>query len=214
MLDGDRVDRTGLPLLERVARTVGQTQNLLVLADVQVVLQQREAGIDQHFLELRHGLHEGLVLVFGAKTHHLFDAGAVVPAAIEQNQLLRHRKLGHITLEVPAALLPVGRLAKRHHPRFTRAQVLDDALDAAVLAGRVAPFKQNEDLFPAGDDVALQFHQLDLEQAHLGFVVLAGDRNTGTRRIGRPGPLADGRRFFGRRDGFALSGFCVHGRIP
>ena len=52
-------------------------------------------------------------------------------------------------------------------------KVLDDALDAAVLARCVTPFEQNKDLVAATDDMALQLDHLDLQGMKLCLVVLA-----------------------------------------
>ena len=54
-----------------------------------------------------------------------------------------------------------------------RNKVLDDALDAAVLARGVTPFEQNKDLVAATDEMALQLDQLDLQGLKLCLVVLA-----------------------------------------
>ena len=41
--------------------------------------------------------------------------------------------------------------------------MLHDALDRAVLAGRVTPFEDHEHALAMRDDVPLEFHQLDLQ---------------------------------------------------
>ena len=48
---------------------------------------QDDAGADQHLLEHRAGAQELLVLLVGAEAHDAFDAGAVVPAPVEQDDL-------------------------------------------------------------------------------------------------------------------------------
>ena len=52
----------------------------------------------------------------GAEAHHPFDAGAVVPGPVEQHDLPGRRQVGDVALEVPLALLGLGRLGQRHDP--------------------------------------------------------------------------------------------------
>ena len=66
--------------------------------DLQPDLDQRDAAIDDVFLDLRAELQETLMLLLGAKSHDVFDAGAVVPAAIEDDDLAGRRKLLDIAL--------------------------------------------------------------------------------------------------------------------
>ena len=58
--------------------------------------------------------------VFGAKAHHALDAGAVVPAAVEQHDLAGRRQVRHVALEVPLRALAVVRRRQRRR-RGTRA---------------------------------------------------------------------------------------------
>ena len=45
-------------------------------------------------------LQEAVVLLGGAETHHVLDAGAVVPAAIEDHDLAGGREMLHVPLDV------------------------------------------------------------------------------------------------------------------
>jgi hypothetical protein len=57
-------------------------------------------------LELGRLAHEFLVFLgVGAKAHHALDAGAVVPAAVEQHDLAVGGQVLHVALEVPLAAL-------------------------------------------------------------------------------------------------------------
>ena len=64
-------------------------------------LMQLDAGAHQHALELRHGAEELLDLVFRAEAHHPLDAGAIVPAAVEQHDLAARRQMRDVALEIP-----------------------------------------------------------------------------------------------------------------
>ncbi|MNZ96418.1 hypothetical protein D3C78_1156100 [compost metagenome] len=155
------VDRAGFPLLERIRLALRQAFLLLGLADVEVVLEEFHAGADQHVLELLDRAHELLVIGLAAKAHHPLDPGAVVPAAVEQHEFLGGRQMDGIALEIPRRA--VGGFAEGDDAGFARAQVLDDALDRAVLAGRVAALEDDQDLVVALDEVPLQLDQFDLQ---------------------------------------------------
>ena len=75
---------------------------LLLVADREPVLDQDDPRAHEHLLEQRAGAQEFLVLVVGAEAHDVLDAGAVVPAAIEQHDLagrgqVRRRSAGSTT---------------------------------------------------------------------------------------------------------------------
>ncbi len=58
----------------------------------------------------------------------------------------RRRQLGHVALEIPLGLLPLGRGAERDHPADAGAEGFDDPLDDAALAGSVAALENHHDL--------------------------------------------------------------------
>jgi magnesium-transporting ATPase (P-type) len=62
--------------------------------------------------------------------------------------------------------------------------MLDDSLDCAVLAGSVAALKDQYDLLSAFNDVFLQLHELDLEDATKLNVIIFD--KTGTLTMGKP----------------------------
>lgn len=96
---------------------------------------------------------------------------------MKQHELARRRQVRHVALEVPASAVAVGRPAERDDARLARAQVLDDALDGAVLSGGVAPLEQHEDLVAAADEMALQLRQLDLQAPEVVLVALLFHRD-------------------------------------
>ena len=76
----------------------------------------------------------------GAEPHHVLDAGAVVPAPVEDHDLAAGREVLHVALHVHLALLAVRRRRQRHQPEDARADALGDRLDRSALAGaRHAP---------------------------------------------------------------------------
>ncbi len=68
-----------------------------------------------------------------------------------------------VALDVPRALVAIGRLAQRHYAGFTRTEMLGNPLDDAVLAGCVSTFEENENLKIIVDQMPLQLDQLHLQ---------------------------------------------------
>ena len=136
-------------------------------------LSRLDAGAHQHAFELGHRAEELLVLLVGAEAHHVLDAGAVVPAAIEQHDLAGRRQVRHVALEVPLRALAVVGRGQRHHAADARVEPLRDALDGATLAGRVAALEQDDHLLPGGRHPVLQLDQLALQAEQLLEVFLA-----------------------------------------
>jgi hypothetical protein len=89
---------------------------LLLLADVEVVFQNLNSGTNQHVLEGKDGFHEALVFTVGAEFHHPFHTRPIVPASIEENQLLRSGQMRHVALEVPGGAVTVRWICFWHFP--------------------------------------------------------------------------------------------------
>ena len=85
------------------------------------------------------------MVVFAAEPHHVFDAGTVVPAAVEDHDLARCRKLLNVTLPEHLRFLAIRGSRKRHHAKHAWAHALGDGLDRSALARRVATFEQDDD---------------------------------------------------------------------
>jgi hypothetical protein len=75
----------------------------------------------------------------------MFDAGAIVPAPIGQHDLTARRQLCYVALEIPLALLLLGRCAERDNPADAWVEALRDALNHATLTRCVAPLEQHAD---------------------------------------------------------------------
>ena len=70
-----------------------KAQVLFLIGDREPVFDQLDPGAGEHAFELRHGAEELFVLVGVAKAHDLFYPGAVVPAAVEQDDFTRGRQV-------------------------------------------------------------------------------------------------------------------------
>ena len=120
-------------------------------------------------------LQELLDLLLGAEAHHALDAGAVVPAAVEDHDLAGGGQVRQVALHVHLALLALGRRGQRDDAEHARAHALGDRLDGAALAGAVAAFEDDADLEPFVLDPLLQLDELDVQLLELLVVVLAAE---------------------------------------
>src|SRR5262249_10329797 len=99
-------------------------------------------------LELGTILHERLVLVLGAKVHHVFHAGPVVPAAVEDDDFAATREMLQVALGIELGFLTIRWGGQGHETEHARTDALHDGLDGATLAGGVAPFEYHDDAQP------------------------------------------------------------------
>ena len=81
-----------LPLPQRIVDARPEPPLLLLVADLEPELDEDDAAVDDVLLEHRAQLEEPLVLLVGAEPHHVLDAGAVVPAAVEDHDLAGRRE--------------------------------------------------------------------------------------------------------------------------
>ncbi len=129
---------------------------------------------DHQLLEQRHHLEKSPRLLLGAEAHHALDAGAVVPAAVEDHDLAGSRQVRQVSLRIHLRFLALGRRRQRNHPEHARAHALGDRLDGAALAGAVAALEDDADLEALVLDPLLQLDQLDVKLPELPVVLLAG----------------------------------------
>src|SRR5450755_703939 len=146
---------------------------LLGPADREPELEQIHAGTNQLAFEFGDLAQELVVLGIGAKAHDPLDAGAVVPAAIEQHDLAPRRQMLDVALEVPLPAFHLARLLERDDAGTARVEVLHEALDRAALACGVPTLEQDHDALAAFLDPGLQLQELDLEAVLLSLVALA-----------------------------------------
>src|SRR4029077_5356590 len=74
-----------LPLAKRVEDAGGKPPILLFHADLEPELDQDDATIDDFPFDSRAQLQKALAYLLVHETHDAFDAGAVVPAAVEDH---------------------------------------------------------------------------------------------------------------------------------
>ena len=146
---------------------------LLLHADLEPELDQDDAGIDGEFLDQRAQFEETLVFGRRAEAHDIFDAGAVVPAAVEDHDFAAGRELLDIALHEQLGFFPVGRRGQGADTEHPRADLFGHGLDGAALAGGVAAFEDDDHLQLLGLHPFLEMAKLDLELSQLLLVVLA-----------------------------------------
>src|SRR5690606_18234920 len=151
---------------------LGEALLLVHLVDRQPVLVEQDAVVDQQLLEHRRLFQEQLVLVGGTEAHHLLDAGAVVPAAVEQHQLARRRQVRGIALEVPLRHFALARLRQCDDAHLARVQPLGDGVDHATLAGGVAALEQDHHPLAGVRQPVREVVQLELERLERLLVLL------------------------------------------
>src|SRR5262245_22687803 len=158
------------PLLERIVDTHHEPEMLLVITNRKPILDENDAGAHEHPFELRHGAQKLLALLVRAKVHDPFDAGAIVPAAVEQNDLARGRQVRSIALEIPLRPLALVGRGEGSYSANARVKPLRDALDHPALARRVAAFEDDDNLQALRDDPILQLDQLALQSEKLAKI--------------------------------------------
>src|SRR6185312_1033470 len=122
-----------LPGLPGVVDAALEATRLLVGAHLEPVLDEVDARVDHRLLDRRYLLEEPLRLLFGAEAHDPFDAGAVVPAPVEDHDFATGGELRDVPLHVHLRLLAIGGRGKRDHPEHTRTDPFGDRLDGATL---------------------------------------------------------------------------------
>src|SRR5262249_23475185 len=105
--------------------------------------------------------------------HHVFDAGPIVPAAIEDHDFARRGEVRDETLEVELRLLAIGWHRQRHDAEHAWADAMGHGPDHAALAGGVAPFEHHDHAQALFLDPVLQGAKLDLQRAQRLLVFLA-----------------------------------------
>src|SRR5262245_22386224 len=96
------------------------------------------------------------------KSHDVFDAGTIVPTAIEDHDLATGRELLDVALHEHLCFLTVRGGRQGHHPKHPRAHALGDRLDGSALAGGIAPLEHDDDARSRFFDPILQMAKLDL----------------------------------------------------
>ena len=160
---GFHVHRAELPLAQRVIDAGQKAPLLFFLSDFKPYLDQDDAAVDNEFFDLRAKFQEAIALLLGGKTHDGLNAGAIVPTAIEDNDLAAGWKLFDVTLNIHLAPLPLGGRRQSHDTENARADPLGERFDRAALTGGVSPFERDDDLQAFMLDPILQAAKLDLK---------------------------------------------------
>ncbi|GAA3124823.1 hypothetical protein GCM10020254_85120 [Streptomyces goshikiensis] len=105
-----------------------------------------------------------------AEAHDVLDTGAVVPAAVEQDDLAGGGQVLDVALEVPLGALPFRRCGQGGDACDTWVEVLRDALDRAALARGVAALEDDHEPGALHAHPLLKFDQLRLEPQQLALV--------------------------------------------
>src|SRR5262249_52027955 len=91
------------------------------------------------------------------------NAGSVVPAPVEDQDLARCRKVFNVTLPKHLRFLPIRGSRKRYHAKHARAHAVGDGLDRSALARRVPTFEQDDDACSRLSDHLLEVAKFDLQ---------------------------------------------------
>ena len=171
---GLEVHGAELPALAGILDASLETALLLLVTHREPVLDEDDAGGDQHPLDLGTAAHELVVLGLGTEAHHVLDPGPVVPASVEEDHLSGGREMGNVALEIPLCPLPLGGRRQGYHPGEAGVQKTRDPLDHAALAGRVAAFEEHHQPELFVSNPFLELEEFDLKARQLLVVVLAG----------------------------------------
>ena len=102
------------------------------------------------------------MLGFGAKAHDAFDAGAVVPGAVEKYHFPASWKMLDIALEVPGGGFAWRRLLERNGACTAGVEVLVEAFDRSAFTCGVAAFEKDNVALSGFFGPILEFQQLNL----------------------------------------------------
>src|SRR6266480_2004478 len=94
------VHRAELPLADGVVYTRLEAALLFLVADFEPELDELDAAIDQVLFHHRSEIEKPPVFLLRAEPHHMLDAGAVIPTAIENHDLTSGWEERHVALEV------------------------------------------------------------------------------------------------------------------
>src|SRR4029453_15862310 len=99
-LTGRKIDLAQFPLTQRVLDACLKAPLLLLIAYFKPKFNQRNSTRGEGLLEERTEKEKALVFLWRAKAHDVFNAGAVIPTAIEDHDFPSSRKVLNITLHV------------------------------------------------------------------------------------------------------------------
>ena len=112
------------------------------------------------------------MLLFRAKAHYVFDARAVIPAAIEDHDLTRRGKVLHVTLQIDLRFLAIRGRWEGDNAENPRTNALGNGLDRAALSRAIAALENDNNAQPLGPYPFLQLAEFDLKFVQFLFVFL------------------------------------------
>src|SRR5271165_5351246 len=160
---GFYVHRAKLPAFDRIAHAVLEPFLLLLVIHGKPVLDEDDARANQHFFEEGARSQELLIFVLCAEAHDALNAGAVVPAPVEQHDLTGRGQFRYISLEIPLPELPLSRSGESDDAADAGVQRICNALDDATLARCIPPLQDDAHLETVVPHILLQLDQFDLE---------------------------------------------------
>jgi hypothetical protein len=160
-------------LPQRIIDASQKSSLLFVLSNFEPNLDQRDTAVDDVLFDFWAKIQKSPVLRLGRKIHDIFDAGAIVPTPVEDNDFACRGKLPDVTLHEHLALFPIGGSRKGYDAEDTGTDALSDRFDGPPLSSSIAAFERDDDfqsfvLYPI-----LQSTKVNLKLAQLLFVVLA-----------------------------------------
>ena len=149
-----------------------ETALLLLVAGLQPDFDELDAALDDVFLDLGAEFEKAGVLLLRAKAHHILHASAVIPTAVENDDLTRRREMRHVTLHIHLRLLAIGRRRQRDRAKHAGADSLGQGANGAAFARGVAALEDDDHAQALVFDPLLEMAQLGLELAKFLLVVL------------------------------------------
>src|SRR5204863_9250732 len=124
-------------------------------------------------LNQRDGLEKFASLLLGTESHDSFDAGAVIPTAVEDHDFAGGGKMLNVTLHVHLRFFALTGRGPRRNAKHAGANALSNGFDGAALARAVATFEYDADFEPLVLDPLLQLDKLDVQAVKLALILLA-----------------------------------------
>src|SRR6516162_4689611 len=103
---GFYVHRAKFPTFYRIAHAVLETFLLLLVIHRKPVLHKDDARANQHFFKERARSQELLIFLLCAEAHDAFNAGTIVPAPVEENDVTPRIHFPYLALEIPVTTIP------------------------------------------------------------------------------------------------------------
>src|ERR1700730_531405 len=139
------IHRAQLPWPDRIMYARQKAPFLFILSDLEPGLDQNDPGVGDPFFDQGAKIEEPLMFRVGAESHDEFNAGSIVPAAIENDDLASGRELLNMSLNEELGLFAFGGCRQCDDPKDARAYPFGDGLNRTALAGGIAPLEQNDD---------------------------------------------------------------------